>query len=115
MRQGILPIGSRRRRAALQTTDSLPFEQLPYQCFQEARKVLIADREEKLKEIATTSEKIAKIQALPEEEQTKHSTYARLRALEVHLDRLKVFADINDPLVKKKFEDGQGKLLRPSS
>jgi large subunit ribosomal protein L35 len=115
MRQGILPIGSRRRRAALQTTDSLPFEQLPYQCFQEARKVLIADREEKLKEIATTSEKIAKIQALPEEEQTKHSTYARLRALEVHLDRLKVLADINDPLVKKKFEDGQGKLLRPSS
>jgi large subunit ribosomal protein L35 len=115
MRQGILPIGSRRRRAALQTTDSLPFEQLPYQCFQEARKVLIADREEKLKEIATTSEKIAKIQALPEEERTKHSTYSRLRALEVHLDRLKVLADINDPLVKKKFEDGQGKLLQPPS
>ncbi|CBF71572.1 hypothetical protein AN6842.2 [Aspergillus nidulans FGSC A4] len=113
MRQGILPIGSRRRRAALQTTDSLPFEQLPYQCFQEARKVLIADREEKLKEIATTSEKIAKIQALPEEEQTKHSTYARLRALEVHLDRLKVLADINDPLVKKKFEDGQGDMSKP--
>ncbi|KAL4761234.1 mitochondrial 54S ribosomal protein mL38 [Aspergillus foveolatus] len=113
MRQGILPIGSRRRRAALQTTDSLPFEQLPYQCFQEARKVLIADREEKLKEIATTSEKIAKIQALPEEERTKHSTYSRLRALEVHLDRLKVLADINDPLVKKKFEDGQGDMSKP--
>ncbi|KAL3432629.1 phosphatidylethanolamine-binding protein [Aspergillus tetrazonus] len=113
MRQGILPIGSRRRRAALQTTDSLPFEQLPYQCFQEARKVLIADREEKLKEIATTSEKIAKIQALPEEERTKHSTHSRLRALEVHLDRLKVLADINDPLVKKKFEDGQGDMSKP--
>ncbi|KAL4748983.1 hypothetical protein BDW72DRAFT_143759 [Aspergillus terricola var. indicus] len=113
MRQGILPVGSRRRRAALQTTDSLPFEQLPYQCFQEARKVLIADREEKLKEIATTSEKIAKIQALPEEERTKHSTCSRLRALEVHLERLKVLADINDPLVKKKFEDGQGDMSKP--
>ncbi|KAL5046032.1 hypothetical protein BDW71DRAFT_214763 [Aspergillus fruticulosus] len=113
MRQGILPIGSRRRRAALQATDSLPFEQLPYQCFQEARKVLIADREEKLKEIATTSEKIAKIQALPEEERTKHSTYSRLRALEVHFERLKVLADINDPLVKKKFEDGQGDMSKP--
>ncbi|KAL4816943.1 phosphatidylethanolamine-binding protein [Aspergillus spinulosporus] len=113
MRQGILPIGSRRRRAALQTKDSLPFEELPYQCFQEARKVLIADREEKLKEIATTSEKIAKIQALPEEERTKHSTYSRLRALEVHLERLKVLADINDPLVKKKFEDGQGDMSKP--
>ncbi|KAL6233388.1 hypothetical protein BDW75DRAFT_192634 [Aspergillus navahoensis] len=113
MRQGILPIGSRRRRAALQTTDSLPFEQLPYQCFQEARKVLIADREEKLNEIATTSEKIAKIQALPQEERTKHSTYSRLRALEVHLERLKVLADINDPLVKKKFEDGQGDMSKP--
>ncbi|KAL4740972.1 phosphatidylethanolamine-binding protein [Aspergillus similis] len=113
MRQGILPIGSRRRRAALQTTDSLPFEQLPYQCFQEARKVLIADREEKLKEIAMTSEKIAKIQALPEEERTKNSTYSRLRALQVHLERLKVLADINDPLVKKKFEDGQGDMSKP--
>ncbi|KAL4930869.1 mitochondrial 54S ribosomal protein mL38 [Aspergillus undulatus] len=113
MRQGILPVGSRRRRVALQGAPSVPFEQLPYQCFQEARKVLLADREEKLKEIATTSEKIAKIQALPEEERTKHSTYSKLRALEVHLERLQVLADINDPLVKRKFEDGQGDMSKP--
>src|SRR4051794_25471074 len=53
MKSGVLPIGSRRRRAAVKSSDDLPFEQLPYQCFQEARKVLQADREEKIKEIQT--------------------------------------------------------------
>ncbi|KAL4943590.1 hypothetical protein BDV06DRAFT_189462 [Aspergillus oleicola] len=113
MRQGILPIGSRRRRAALQGSDNLPFEQLPYQCFQEAQKVLLANREEKLKEIASTTEKIAKIEALPEEERTKHSTQNKLRALQSHVTKLQVLADINDPLVKKKFEDGNGDMSKP--
>jgi large subunit ribosomal protein L35 len=113
MRQGILPVGSRRRRAALQNSDNLPFEQLPYQCFQEARKVLLADREEKLNDITATSEKIARIRALPEEELSKQSNVARLKALELHLENLKVQADINDPLVKKKFEDGQGDMSKP--
>src|SRR5215469_16763277 len=53
MKAGITPIGSRRRRAALRTSDNIPFEQLPYQCFQEARKVLQQDREEKLRLIQT--------------------------------------------------------------
>ncbi|CEL03383.1 Putative Phosphatidylethanolamine binding protein [Aspergillus calidoustus] len=113
MRQGILPVGSRRRRAALQNSDNLPFEQLPYQCFQEARKVLLADREEKLNDITATSEKIARIRALSEEELSKQSNVARLKALELHLEHLKVQADINDPLVKKKFEDGQGDMSKP--
>ncbi|KAL3486635.1 phosphatidylethanolamine-binding protein [Aspergillus germanicus] len=113
MRQGILPVGSRRRRAALQNSDNLPFEQLPYQCFQEARKVLLADREEKMNDITATSEKIARIRALPEEELLKQSNVARLKALELHLENLKVQADINDPLVKKKFEDGQGDMSKP--
>src|SRR5690349_22164019 len=51
MKHGILPIGSRRRRAAIQSSPNIPFEQLPYQCFQEARAVLQADREQKLLEI----------------------------------------------------------------
>ncbi|KAL2800520.1 phosphatidylethanolamine-binding protein [Aspergillus keveii] len=113
MRQGILPVGSRRRRAALQNSDNLPFEQLPYQCFQEARKVLLADREEKMNDITATSEKISRIRALPEEELAKQSNVARLKALELHLENLKVQADINDPLVKKKFEDGQGDMSKP--
>ncbi|KAL5343131.1 phosphatidylethanolamine-binding protein [Aspergillus crustosus] len=113
MRQGILPIGSRRRRAALQDSSSIPFEELPFQCFQEARKILLADREEKLKEITTTSEKITKILALPEAEQKKTSNRSRLGALEIHLEKLKVHADINDPLVKKRFEDGHGDMSKP--
>ena len=49
--KSVTPVGSRRRRAALQAQNQVPFEQLPYQCFQEARKILKADREEKLKQI----------------------------------------------------------------
>ena len=64
LRQGTTPIGSRRRRAALQNSDNIPFEQLPYQCFQEARKILLADREEKLKEIETMRQRLARQEAL---------------------------------------------------
>ncbi|PWY94285.1 PEBP-like protein [Aspergillus sclerotioniger CBS 115572] len=114
LRQGIAPIGSRRRRAALQNSANIPFEQLPYQCFQEARKVLVADRDEKLRDITAMSEKIARLQAVPTQEaggeQVKKS---KLRAMELHLEHLKILADINDPLVKKKFEDGEGDLSKP--
>src|SRR5204863_6360819 len=52
MRTGTPPVGSRRRRAALRTSQNVPFEQLPYQCFQEARKILQEDRQEKLQALA---------------------------------------------------------------
>jgi large subunit ribosomal protein L35 len=110
MRAGISPIGSRRRRVLLQDSMNLPFEQLPYQCFQDARQVLLADREEKLKEIAYQRDRIARLRATPDDEaggiQSKRS---RLGAMEKHLEKLKILADINDPIVKKKFEDGFGK------
>ena len=109
MRQGTAPIGSRRRRAALQGSANLPFEQLPYQCFQEARQVLLADRVEKLEEIEKMRQKIARLEALsPEETGNEHSRKSSLRSMQLHLERLKIHADINDPLVKRKFEDGQG-------
>lgn len=38
-------VGSRRRRQAIKSSGTVPFEQLPYQCFQEARKVMQQDRE----------------------------------------------------------------------
>ncbi|PYH43825.1 mitochondrial 54S ribosomal protein mL38 [Aspergillus saccharolyticus JOP 1030-1] len=114
LRQGVSPIGSRRRRVALQDSLNIPFEQLPYQCFQEARKVLLADREEKLRDITSMREKISRLEALTTEqaggEQVKKS---KLRAMELHLEHLKIQADINDPLVKKKFEDGQGDMSKP--
>lgn len=111
LKQGITPIGSRRRRAALQSCPNIPFEQLPYQCFQEARKVLLEDREEKLKEIARERDRIARVRAQPAEELGGEvAKKSKLVAMEKHLERLKILADINDPIVKKKFEDGQGKL-----
>lgn len=110
MQSGITPIGSRRRRAALKTSDNIPFEQLPYQCFQEARKVLAADREEKLKLIATERLRISNLVATDASnirggEATKQK---RLESMRRHLEYLKIQADINDPMIKKRFEDGEG-------
>lgn len=115
MRLGTTPIGSRRRRAALQSSNNIPFEQLPYQCFQEARKVLLADRAEKLEQIEKMRQKIARVEALsPEEAGGEQSQKSRVRAMQLHLERLKIHADINDPLVKRKFEDGQGISRTPT-
>ncbi|KAK0125499.1 hypothetical protein ONS95_000493 [Cadophora gregata] len=115
MKSGVIPIGSRRRRAALKTSDNIPFEQLPYQCFQEARKVLAADREEKLKLIATERLRISNLVAMDASslrggEATKQK---RLESMRRHLEYLKIQADINDPLIKKRFEDGEGDMNKP--
>jgi large subunit ribosomal protein L35 len=109
VRAGTPPIGSRRRRLALQGTSNVPFEQLPYQCFQEARKVLLTDREEKLKQIEMERARIAKLkEADPELSGGELRKQNRLRSMQRTLERLKILADINDPMVKKRFEDGLG-------
>ncbi|ERS99306.1 mitochondrial large ribosomal subunit [Sporothrix schenckii 1099-18] len=139
MRRGTPPVGSRRRRAALQTTTALnrakagndtlagqdggpvPFELMPYQCFQEARKVLRADREEKLRQIAAETAKIRKLEEVlaagdPSKVTSRGGTaylQKRLGSLRRHLEHLKVLADINDPLVKRRFEDGLGDMNKP--
>lgn len=113
MKSGVKPIGSRRRRAALRTSDNIPFEQLPYHCFQEARKVLLADRQEKLEMIKTERLRISNLVA------TDASTIRggellkqrRLESMRQYLEYLKIQADINDPLIKKQFEDGEGMIL----
>ena len=111
-REGVQPVGSRRRRAALRMagvrkTEEIPFEQLPYQCFQEARKFLQEDRQEKLKEIKTQQQRIQNVAASVASEQSKRDRIARMK---MHLNALIIAADINDPVVKRKFEDGQGML-----
>lgn len=113
-REGVQPVGSRRRRAALRMssvrqTEEIPFEQLPYQCFQEARKILQADRQEKLREIKTQQQRIQATDASNASEQSKRDSIARMK---LHLNELIIEADINDPVVKRKFEDGQGMLIR---
>lgn len=109
LKSGVSPIGSRRRRAALQRSENIPFELLPYQCFQEARKVLQADREEKIKDIVREQARVDRLRALSDEEAGGQNVKrSKLGAMEKHLENLKVWADINDPIVKKKFEDGMG-------
>lgn len=104
-----MPIGSRRRRAALKSSANIPFEQLPYQCFQEARKVLQADREEKLEMIAKERLRIKRLEAQDASISGGESQkQTRLDSLRRHLEYLKIQADINDPLIKKRFEDGEG-------
>lgn len=110
MKAGKAPVGSRRRRAALRTSDNLPFEQLPYQCFQEARKVLAEDREEKIAQIQLTRQRIQKLEAKDASgvkggAAMKQTT---LQKLNERLEYLKIQADINDPMIKKRFEDGEG-------
>jgi large subunit ribosomal protein L35 len=109
-RHGLSPIGSRRRRAAIRDSDNIPFEQLPYQCFQEARIVLAEDREEKLLQIEKERKRIAAVEARPASDfKAEHAKKGKLVLMKKYLSQLIVQADINDPLIKKRFEDGLGR------
>lgn len=109
-------IGSERRRAAIKSTGSIPFEQLPYQCFQEARKILQADREDKIKQIEVERKRIANAEAQDVASWGgEASKKGRLIAMHKHLEHLKILADINDPVIKKRFEDDKGRCaLHPT-
>ena len=86
---------------------------MPYQCFQEARKILQADRESKLAQIAEMRKRIAHWQNVPAEDQGgEYAKKGRLVRMQKHLQELKVLADVNDPVIKKRFEDGQGKISK---
>lgn len=115
MKTGLHPIGSRRRRAAIRSSENVPFEQLPYQCFQEARKVLQADRQEKLDLITEQRRRIEKLEAKDGATYKggERSKQDSLQAMRHYLEQLKIHADINDPLIKKRFEDGQSKFRGP--
>lgn len=110
MDQGMMPVGSRRRREAIRTTGSLPFEQLPYQAFQEARKILAADRAAKVASLQATVDKMAALEARDAAAVAGGETMKqiRLKSLRKEAHRLTILADINDPLVKRRFEDGLG-------
>ncbi|KAK5085317.1 mitochondrial 54S ribosomal protein YmL35 [Lithohypha guttulata] len=113
---GTPPIGSRRRRMAIAQSQGVLFDQLPFQCFQEARKVLIEDRQEKLQQIQTMRDRIARLQQSDGNalhrggEQYKQK---RLESMRTELEHLKILADVNDPNVKRRFEDGKGDMSKP--
>ncbi|AEO62780.1 f36b9d70-812c-4deb-a5a2-3e7ace7fae07 [Thermothielavioides terrestris] len=108
-------LGSLRRRAALATTGNIPFEQLPYQCFQEARKILAQDREEKVAKIVIEIKKIKRLEATDASvfRGGEEHKQRRLRGLRRQVEKLKILADINDPSIKRRFEDGQGDMNKP--
>jgi large subunit ribosomal protein L35 len=108
-------LGSRRRRAALATTGDVPFEQMPYQCFQEARKLLARDRDLKVAHILTQTAKIKRIEATDASAFRGGQAFKQrqLDSLRRHVERLKILADINDPMVKRRFEDGLGASPSP--
>lgn len=109
VRTGSAPVGSRRRRAALQNSPNIPFEKLPYQCFQEARQILTADRDQKLKEIDVERARLTRLRETePANAEGEALKQTRMRSMEKRIERLKIYADINDPVVKRRFEDGLG-------
>jgi large subunit ribosomal protein L35 len=89
--------------------NSIPFTQLPYQCFQEARKVLAEDREEKVTTIELFRSRIVRLMEMdPAVHGGEENKQRKLDSMRRKLEQYKILADINDPLVKKKFEDGHG-------
>jgi large subunit ribosomal protein L35 len=96
---------------AISTSADIPFEQLPYQCFQEARKVLAKSREEKVKAVELQRGRITRLlEQDPAVSGGEAAKQIRLTSMRKQLEELKISADINDPMVKKRFEDGLGTL-----
>ena len=61
--------------------------------------------------IASTREKIDKVQKSMAGTDDKGKKQQQLQSLRRRLEQLMVLADINDPLVKKRFEDGLSACL----
>ena len=96
---------------AIAQSQGIPFDQLPFQCFQEARSILIEDRREKLAQIETMRARIARLQDLNAHEVHRGGEaykQKRLASMRNELEHLKILADSNDPNVKRRFEDGKG-------
>lgn len=67
------------------------------------------DRAEKVKMIEKERAKIARLRELPDEEVGgTRQKETRLRSMQTVLEHWKILADVNDPMVKKRFEDGLG-------
>ena len=67
-------------------------------------------------QIEEERKRIAKVHATPIEKLGgEASKKGKLIAMHKYLEELKILADINDPVVKKRFEDGDGTFaLTPS-
>ena len=77
--------------------------------------MLQADREEKLQAIERERERIVRLTEQDASTITggEKQKQIRLDSMSRYLERLKILADINDPLIKKRFEDGEGMYTVP--
>ena len=110
MKKGIYPIGSRRRRVAIRTSPNIPFEHLPYQCFQEALKILRKDRHDKMVKLVKMENRLkwrmgSNTSCFSGGEKEKQR---RVKMLREYIDELVLLTDANDPEVKRRSEDGLG-------
>lgn len=105
-------IGHRRRRALWNVVlNKTPLAQLPYQCYQEARKFLLEDRNEKIEKIKLQKMRLDNlIKQDPAVSGGEMAKELRIESMKRHIDELIILADVNDPRVKKRFEDGEGML-----
>jgi large subunit ribosomal protein L35 len=69
---------------------------------------LIQHREEKVQDIEVERQKIARLKAQSIDPQNEQRHQHRVNSMQRYLDELKIHADINDPMVKRRFEDGKG-------
>jgi len=74
--------------------------------------VLAEDRGEKIEVIEQQRDRIERLKAQdPSVSGGEFQKSRRVDSMQRHLEKLKIFADINDPMVKKRFEDDQGMLM----
>ena len=72
--------------------------------------MLQEDRKEKLEAIRVQRARIQKLKTSNVAPQDEAKKEHRLDSMRRKLEEVKLLADINDPMVKRKFEDGMGKL-----
>lgn len=74
--------------------------------------MLAEDRKEKLEAIQVQRERLERLKAQDADVSGgEWQKSRRVDSMQRYLEKLKILADINDPMVKKRFEDGMGTYL----
>ncbi|KAF8477133.1 phosphatidylethanolamine-binding protein [Kalaharituber pfeilii] len=84
-------------------------ESMPFQAYQLALQVIREDRQEKLKQIELTRQRLATARKAPGATEKSRTVLSLKR----HLEKLRILADINNPRVKYNFDNGIIGLNKP--
>jgi len=74
---------------------------------------LAADRAEKIRDIEVQRARLERLRAIIVEPQSERQKERRMASMAHHLEELKIWADINDPTIKRRYEDGNGDMNKP--